>query len=210
MSETIGIGLIGCGGIAHLHTAALRDIAADGVPIRPVAAADPSAENRRAVARNFGFERFYDTAEELLADPDVDAVYVCTPTATHRHLYRATLAAGKHLYAEKPIAPDLPTVRDISAAAAAADVVTQVGFQMRFNSLLARARDIVHSGELGPPMAYTWRDDEAFRGPTPEVARSSSTPSTASTSSTGRSARHGASARSRAGRSASTSRTPRP
>ena len=163
MSEdVVGVGFIGCGEIAHLHAAALRDLASDGVAVRAVAAADPDPTHRDAVAGNFPFERFYDTAEDLLADPDVDAVWVAVPTALHRQLYEQVLAAGKHLYAEKPIAPSLAEVRELAALAAGASVITQVGFQSRFDPLLNRARDLVRSEEIGPTMSYLWRDDEGF------------------------------------------------
>lgn len=162
MRDTLGIGLIGCGNIAHLHTAALRDLIADGMPVRPVMAADPIPSNRDAVSANLPFERFSDDATHVLDDPDVDAVFVCTPTATHEELYVNAVGAGKHLYAEKPIAPNLAKVRKIHAACKEASVITQVGFQLRFHSLLTRARDLLHSGRIGAPMAYFWRDDEAF------------------------------------------------
>lgn len=160
--ERIGVGFIGCGGIAHLHSSALREVARAGLPVVPVAAADPVAANREAVARNFPFARFYDSAEELLADPEVDAVWVGVPTALHPETYAAVLAAGKHLYAEKPIATDLAAVRDLAELAAGTAVVTQVGFQARFDPLLDRARELVRSGVAGPTMSYLWRDDEAF------------------------------------------------
>ena len=161
-NDVIGVGLIGCGNVARLHTSALRDVASNGVPIRGVAAADPSEENRRIVERNFPFERHHDDWHRVLDDPEVDAVYVCTPTAMHRELYTAVLDAGKHLYAEKPIAPTLADVRAVAGAAVAAPGVAQVGFQSRFHAVLSRARDLVRSGELGPVMTYSWRDDETF------------------------------------------------
>src|SRR5688572_11307044 len=65
---TVGIGFIGCGEIAHLHASALRDAAAAGLPVVPVAAADPDPDHRSAVSRNFPFARGYDRAEDLLAD----------------------------------------------------------------------------------------------------------------------------------------------
>jgi predicted dehydrogenase len=163
MSEgAVGVGFIGCGEIAHLHAAALRDLAADGVPVVPVAAADPDPVHREAVAENFPFERFYDSPEDLLADPDVDAVWAAVPTALHRRLYEQVLAAGKHLYAEKPIAPSLAEVQGLAVLADEAPVITQVGFQSRFDPLLDRARDLVRSEEIGPTMSYLWRDDEGF------------------------------------------------
>lgn len=160
--EDVGIGLIGCGNIALIHTASLARIAAGGVPIRPVAASDPSPEARVRVAENWAFERLHAHSSDVLEDPEVDAVYVCTPTALHRDLYLAALGAGKHLYAEKPIAPDFPTVVEVCEAAMSASVISQVGFQQRFHALLREARRLVLSGELGPPMAYVYRDDEIF------------------------------------------------
>lgn len=160
--DSVGIGFIGCGEIAHLHAAALRDLAADGMPIVGVAAADPDPRHREAVTNNFGFERFYDSGDELLADPDVDAVWVGVPTALHAQVYTAVLGAGRHLYAEKPIAPSLSTVRQLAELAAEAPVITQVGFQARFDPLLNLARDMVDSEEIGPTMSYLWRDDEGF------------------------------------------------
>jgi 1,5-anhydro-D-fructose reductase (1,5-anhydro-D-mannitol-forming) len=162
MADTVGVGFIGCGNIAQLHTASLARIAADGVAIRAVAASDPSPQARAAASRNWPFERLHDDAAAVLADPEVDAVFICTPTALHRDLYLAALAAGKHLYAEKPIAPTFDIVQELCAAASAAPVTTQVGFQMRYHALLARVQAIAAANELGPPMAYLLRDDEAF------------------------------------------------
>jgi predicted dehydrogenase len=172
MGDQLGVGFIGCGGIAHLHSSALREVARGGLPVVPVAAADPVPEHRRAVARNFRFARFYDTGEELLADPDVDAVWVGVPTHLHAPTYEAVLAAGKHLYAEKPIAADLATVRRLTEAATAAPVRTQVGFQARFDPMLHLARDLMAGGEIGPTMSYLWRDDEGF--PTASVGDTTS------------------------------------
>lgn len=163
MVDTIGVGLIGCGGIGQIHASALASLAAEGgVLIHPVAAADPSVQAREAAARNWAFARLTAEPESVLRDPDVDAVIVCTPTHTHRELVLGTLAAGKHLYAEKPLAPSFAEVRELCDAVTGSDVVAQVGFQMRTHALLARVKSIADSGALGPPMAYSLRDDEAF------------------------------------------------
>jgi len=171
-SGSIGIGFIGCGEIAHLHASALRDVAASGLPIRPVAAADPDPEHRAAVGRNFPFERGYDRAEDLLDDDDVDAVWVGVPTALHEDVYRRVLEAGKHLYAEKPIATELAAVRRLADLAAAAPVRSQVGFQSRFDPMLARARRMAQDQEIGPTMSYLWRDDEGFPTTAVQAGRS--------------------------------------
>lgn len=161
-AERIGVGLIGCGNIGQIHASSLARIASDGVPIRPVIAADPSVTAREAAAHNWPFERLVDDPREVLDAPDVDAVFVCTPTFTHRDLILSTLAAGKHLYAEKPIAPAFDRVKEICDAAAASPVVAQVGFQMRRNAMHKRVKGFVESGDLGPPMCYMMRTDECW------------------------------------------------
>jgi predicted dehydrogenase len=157
----IGIGFIGCGMMAQLHTSALAVLQAAGMPVRAVAAADPDSSAREATNRNWAFERLHESAEAVLADPDVDAVYICTPTRLHREQYVAAFGAGKHLYAEKPLGRDLAEAQFI-AAACPDRLICQVGFQLRRHALIAEVRRIVLSGELGPPMAYLFRDDEAF------------------------------------------------
>jgi UDP-N-acetyl-2-amino-2-deoxyglucuronate dehydrogenase len=160
--RVIGVGLIGCGNIGQIHAASLSALAADGEAIRPVLAADASEECRDDAGSNWAFERVVSDPAELIADPAVDAVFICTPTATHRDLILAALAAGKHLYTEKPLAPSLAIVKEICSAVSAAPVVAQVGFQMRWNAMHAKVKKLVESGELGRPMSYLVRDDEAW------------------------------------------------
>lgn len=159
---TIGVGFIGCGQVGRLHTSALRDVARDGADIRGVAVVDPDGHSRAMATANFPFAREVTDWRAVVEDPEVDAVYVCLPTHLHVEVYTAVLGAGKHLYAEKPIAPTLDGVRAVAAAAGAAGTAVQVGFQSRFHAALNHVRSLVGSGELGPPMTYLWRDDEAF------------------------------------------------
>lgn len=161
MSSVIGVGFIGCGMMAQLHTSALAVLESSGMPVRAVAAADPDPEARAATNRNWRFERLHEAAEKVLADPDVDVIYICTPTRLHHDQYLAAFDAGKHLYAEKPLGRNLAEARSI-VAARPDQVICQVGFQLRRHALIAEVRDLVLSGSLGPPMAYLFRDDEAF------------------------------------------------
>jgi predicted dehydrogenase len=161
MGEVIGIGVVGCGMMAQLHTSSLAMLQASGMPIRAVAAADPDPAARAATQHNWPFDRLHADAGAVLADPEVDAVYVCTPTSLHHELYVGAFEAGKHLYAEKPLAPTLELARSIAAACPPA-TICQVGFQTRRHALIAEVRRLVHSGELGPVMAYLFRDDQSF------------------------------------------------
>ncbi len=169
MSEKpIGVGLIGCGNIGLLHAASLSHIAGDGVLIRPVIAADLNAENREEVASNWKFERLTADPNEVIAHPEVDAVYICTPTFTHRDLIFSVLSAGKHLYSEKPLAPAFETVKEICRAVLSAPIIAQVGFQMRHNAMHAKVKNFAQTGEIGKPIGYLYRDDECW--PTTEFS----------------------------------------
>ena len=192
----LGVGLIGCGMIGQVHAAGLGQLVEDG-DVRAVAAADLSEDARNAANRNArGFDRLHQDAQAVIDDPDVEAVLIASPTSTHRDLLLATLAAGKPVLCEKPLAPTFAVVREMHDAVAASGVAAQVGFHSRFHYLFNRLRDLVQSGELGAPMGYVLREDQYW--PTgdvvpghsswrsdrrrPEAARCSSTRSTVPTS----------------------------
>lgn len=166
-APAIGLGLVGAGMIAQIHAAGLAHLERDGeIRVRAVAAFDPSESARAALARNWPIPRFADHAASVIDDPEVDAVMVLTPTAFHRDLVLAVLAAGKPLYCEKPLAPVFPVVRELCDAVAAAErsgsTTAQVGFFSRHHHLMARLKRVIDSGELGAPMGFALRDDQYF------------------------------------------------
>ncbi len=162
----VGIGMIGCGMIGQIHAAGLAHLVADG-EVRAVAAADPSEEARAATNRNCRFEKLHDDGRAVIDDPDVDAVMITSPTATHHDLVLAAIVAGKPLFCEKPLAPQYATVQAMCEAVEASGLVAQVGFHTRFNYLANRLHDHVVTGEVGAPMSYMLRDDQFW--PTGQV-----------------------------------------
>jgi predicted dehydrogenase len=155
------MGLVGCGSNGQIHADGLAKLAQDGV-IDPVAAADPDPGGRAAAGRNCRFGRLVADPEEVLGDPSIEAVMVCTPTRFHAELVGAAVAAGKAVMCEKPLCPDYASVEALCAAVAASGVVAQVGFQSRFNPLYRHLVDQVRERTWGGPMAYTLRDDQFF------------------------------------------------
>jgi predicted dehydrogenase len=154
------VGIIGCGSIARAHAAALRFLADDGVAT-VTAAADPDAAGIDRVAEILGdVPHRYGAGADLIADPEVDAVSVVTPTRFHRDLILATAAAGKPLFAEKPLAPSFGVVRELATAIQAAGIPTQVGFQSRFHPIIRQIRSWITDASFGAPMAYVVRDDQ--------------------------------------------------
>jgi predicted dehydrogenase len=146
----IAIGVLGCGGIAsYYHLPILLAHSA----VRVVAVADPApAARERASAAAPGAAIESDSAA-VLERSDVDAVVVCAENARHAELARASAAAGKHLYLEKPLALTLDDGRAVVDAAEAAGVTAMIGFNLRFHPAHAQAHALLRQGVLGQPRA---------------------------------------------------------
>jgi myo-inositol 2-dehydrogenase/D-chiro-inositol 1-dehydrogenase len=101
-------------------------------------------------------------AHELIADPSVDAIAICSSTDTHAALIEAAAAAGKPVFSEKPLSLDLGSVEHQNAIVAEAGLVLQVGFNRRFDPSHASVRAAVADGSIGEPhlLRITSRDPE--------------------------------------------------
>ena len=162
----LGVGLVGCGVIGQIHADTLRLLVEDG-EMTPVAAADPVRGSQEAARRNCPFRYTTDDAQALIADPDVEAVLVATPTDTHAALVRSALALGKPVLCEKPLAPSFAEVAHLVADVESAGTTAQVGFHQRFHPIVAQLQETIASGDLGRVMGYTLREDQFW--PTGDV-----------------------------------------
>ena len=106
----------------------------------------PSAE---AFAARHGIPRAHGSYEALIADPDLDAIYILAPTSLHGRWTRAALAAGKHVLCEKPFTANAAEAREIAELAAKSDRVVMEAIQYRYHPLTSRVEQIIASGELG-------------------------------------------------------------
>jgi myo-inositol 2-dehydrogenase/D-chiro-inositol 1-dehydrogenase len=144
MSSPLSFGLIGAGWIGSFHAQTL----ASRLPnTRLAAVADPIP----AASERFPDQRYYRNPLELIADPDVDAVAICSPAASHADLVVAAAQAGKHVFCEKPMALTLDDADRAVDAARAAGVALQVGFNRRFAVDFAAMRAAVDAGAVGTP-----------------------------------------------------------
>ncbi len=107
-----------------------------------------------AAAASLGFAAGIGDWRALVADPQVDLVDITAPNALHREMALAAIAAGKHVYCEKPLAPLAAEAREMAEAAEAAGVKTQVGFNYLCNPMLGLAREMIAAGELGEIRSY--------------------------------------------------------
>ena len=151
------IGLIGSGfmGKAHAfgYSTAMRvfDLPYE-VELHTIADVDDAAAAKAAAA--LGFSRATSDWRSLVADPAIDVVNITAPNVLHKEMALAAIAAGKHVYCEKPLAPLAADAREMAEAAEAAGVKTQVGFNYLCNPMLGLAREMIAAGELGEIRGY--------------------------------------------------------
>jgi predicted dehydrogenase len=141
----IRAGLIGAGFVAPLHVEAARRLGY--VDVVAVAASTPESAQKKAEALNI--ERACSTYQELLADPMIEVVHICTPNYLHYPVAMAALSAGKHVICNNPLALNSVEAREMRDLARSSSVVNAVVFNYRFNALIRQARDIIARGDLG-------------------------------------------------------------
>jgi myo-inositol 2-dehydrogenase/D-chiro-inositol 1-dehydrogenase len=138
----VRIGLIGCGHAAlRLHAPAIRAI--PGLTIHAVCDADPA----RMIP--FAPARFHSQPDALIADPEVDAVWIGVPTRWHCELFLQALGAGKAVYIEKPLALTLEEAARMQRAARESSAPVVHGFNLRSHRLARRAAACVAEGRIG-------------------------------------------------------------
>ena len=111
------------------------------------AIASRSLETARTAADKLGIERAYGSYEELLADPEIEAIYNPLPNHLHVPMTLAAARAGKHVLCEKPIAIDARQAAELREVAGKVHVME--AFMVRFHPQWLRARELVRAGELG-------------------------------------------------------------
>ena len=143
----VRVALVGSGRMGAFHGASL----ARRIPgARLAAVADPAPGAAERLATELGAAAFTDPAE-VFARPDVDAVVIAAPARFHSDLVVAAAVAGKAVFCEKPMGLAAAEVDRAIAAARAADVVLQVGFNRRFAADWRAARALLDDGTLGTP-----------------------------------------------------------
>jgi len=151
------IGLIGSGfmGKAHAFGYATATRVFDlpyELELHTIADVNDLAATKAAAA--LGFSRATAEWRSLVADPDIDVVSITAPNALHKEMALAAIAAGKHVYCEKPLAPLAADASEMTDAAEGAGVKTQVGFNYLCNPMLGLAREMIAGGELGEIRGY--------------------------------------------------------
>ena len=153
----LGVGLIGSGFMGKTHAFGFSNatrVFSLPVTLERAMLADIDAEQAARAAAALGFARSTGDWRRLVADAAVDIVAITTPNALHKAMALAVIAAGKHVYCEKPLAPTVDEAREMTFAAQAAGVTTAVGFNYLKNPLFKFARELIAAGEIGEIRAF--------------------------------------------------------
>ncbi len=161
-------GVIGAGGIARRRTMPEGILKAANAQLAAVQDVKPGLAQE--VAAQFKIARAYDNAEDLLADDNIDAVYIAVPVCYHKEIFLKAVDAGKHILIEKPLGLTVSEAEEMADAVGESDLCAMEGYMMKFHPLHAHARKQIADGKLGkivsmrgqlscwfPPMPNTWR-----------------------------------------------------
>lgn len=163
--KKVRVGLIGTGYIGRCHAIAY----AQAPTVFPLEAelvleylAEITPELAQQKAQEFGFNRSTGDWRDVVSDPNVDVVDICTPNFLHKEIALAAIANGKHVYSEKPLALTAADAKIMYEAAEKAGVKTLVGFNYIKNPTTQLAREIIERGEIGEVIHFYGTHNEDY------------------------------------------------
>ena len=156
----VKVGIIGAGRIGKVHITSISTRVKDAV-IKTVA--DPFMNEQTAAwAKSMGVQNAVKDYMEIINDPEIGAVLICSSTDTHSPISVQAIKAGKHVFCEKPIDHDVKKIREVIAALEGTGLKYQVGFNRRFDHNFEAVQRAVAAGKVGKPeiIKITSRDPE--------------------------------------------------
>lgn len=147
MNRTIRAGIIGAGRIGRMHAVNLTRM--PGVQVQSIS--DIYTDGLAEWAASQGIAHTTNDYMQLIEDPDIDAIIICSSTNTHPDIIVEAARAGKHIFCEKPVSFDLAETERALKAVQEAGVKLQVGFVRRFDPSFRQVRDKARAGAVGEP-----------------------------------------------------------
>jgi predicted dehydrogenase len=151
-TDLVRWGMIGCGDVAEVKSGPGFQKARGS---RLVAVMRRDAARAEDYARRHGVQRWYRDAAQLIADPEVDAVYVATPPSSHRQYTEMAAAAGKPVYVEKPMATRHGECLEMIASCERARVPLFVAYYRRALPRFLKVKELLAAGAIGEPRLVT-------------------------------------------------------
>ena len=154
MDQIVRVGVIGIGNMGSAHANCVYSGKIQGMALKAVC--DIAPERLAYCQKNFPGVATYEDWQEVLRNPELDAVIIAVPHPLHAKIAIAALQAGKHVQLEKPMDIAVSRGLALNAAAKASQKVFSITFNQRTNDLFAKAREIVRSGQLGELKRSVW------------------------------------------------------
>ena len=143
----ISLGIIGAGRIGKVHAQSIMNHITSA---RLKTIADPFMnEETEASLRALGVSDCTKDYKKILNDPEIDAVLICSSTNTHADISLEAIAAGKHVFCEKPVSQDIAKIREVMEKLKGTKLKYQVGFNRRFDHNFEAVRTAVANGDVG-------------------------------------------------------------
>lgn len=157
--KKLNVGIIGAGRIGQVHA---KSITYHIPQAKIVAISDIYYEGAEKVAESLGIPNAYEDYHEILNNPEIDAVLICSSTDTHADIAVEAAEAGKHIFCEKPVDLTVAKIKKVIAAVEKAGVKLQIGFNRRYDHNFAEIKRLSNDGKLGKlqTIKITSRDPE--------------------------------------------------
>ena len=168
MKKQITVGIIGAGRIGRVHAQSIAHHI-PGARIKTIADVFMNEETKKW-AENLGVENTTRDYMDILNDPEIEAVLICSSTNTHAQFTIASARAGKHIFCEKPLDPSVERIKETLKVVEEAGVKFQIGFNRRFDHNFKAVKKTIIDGKIGEPhiIRITSRDPEP---PNPEYVK---------------------------------------
>ena len=149
----LNVAVVGCGSWGSNHARVYNDLRNASL----VSVADKKKEIAKEIGERFHVD-WYTDPYELLKDPEIEAVSICTPTVTHAEISLRAIEEGKHILVEKPMTDTIEEAKKLIDAANTQGIHMAVGFVERFNPAVSEAMSLISQGEIGEViLAHTRR-----------------------------------------------------
>lgn len=154
----INVGILGFGSMGKTHSFAISNFKyyMGDLPFEAnlYGVCTTSLEKSRAVSEKYGFSLATNNEDDLIYSPDIDVIDICTPNIFHYETLKKAIAAGKHIYCEKPLCINSTQANEIAELASNSKIVHNIVFNNRFIAPIQRAKQLIDEGRLGRILSF--------------------------------------------------------
>ena len=156
--EKINVGIIGAGRIGQVHAKSITY----HIPQAEIVAISDIYDGAKKVAEELGIPNYYEDYHEILNNPEINAVLICSSTDTHADIAVEAAKAGKNIFCEKPVDLTVAKIKEVIEAVDEAGVKLQIGFNRRYDHNFAEIKNLENKGKIGElqTIKITSRDPE--------------------------------------------------